>query len=44
MITFKCEFYRLDMFEPVPAEFIGKYDLVHIHFFAPVLRTRSPMW
>jgi hypothetical protein len=36
------KFHRLDVFEPVPAEFVGKYDLVHIRFFAPVLRNQGP--
>jgi len=36
------KFHRLDVFEPVPSEFVGKYDLVHIRFFSPVLRDQGP--
>ncbi|PMD37104.1 hypothetical protein L207DRAFT_636950 [Hyaloscypha variabilis F] len=35
-------FHHLDVFEPVPAEYIGKYDVVHIRFFAPVLGKTGP--
>jgi hypothetical protein len=35
-------FKHLDVFEPVPEEFTGKYDIVHIRFFAPVVSNTGP--
>ncbi|KAE9378598.1 hypothetical protein N431DRAFT_433727 [Stipitochalara longipes BDJ] len=35
-------FHHLDVFEPVPAEYIGKYDIVHVRFFAPVVGKTGP--
>jgi len=35
-------FHHLDVFEPVPAEYFGKYDLVHVRFLAPVVGKTGP--
>ena len=35
-------FHTLDVFEPVPEEYKGKYDVVHIRFFTPVVRKGDP--
>jgi hypothetical protein len=35
-------FHHLDVFEPVPEQYVGKYDVVHIRFFAPVVREGDP--
>jgi len=34
--------HHLDVFEPIPEDFVGKYDIVHIRFFAPVVQGGDP--
>jgi hypothetical protein len=36
-------FHNLDVFEPIPEEFVGKYDIVHIRFFMPVVQNNDPL-
>lgn len=36
------DFHKLDIFQPVPDEFKGKYDVVHIRFFSPVIGRTGP--
>ena len=35
-------YHHLNVFEPVPEEYKGKYDVVHIRFFTPVVRNGDP--
>jgi len=35
-------FQKLDIFKPIPEELKGKYDVVHIRFFLPVVGKTGP--
>ena len=35
-------FHHLSVFEPVPEQYTGKYDVVHIRFFTPVVQNGDP--
>ena len=35
-------FHHLNVFEPVPEQYAGKYDVVHIQFFTPVVQKGDP--
>lgn len=35
-------FHELNVFEPVPEQFVGKYDVVHFRFLSPVVQKGDP--
>jgi hypothetical protein len=36
-------FKRLDLQEDIPAEFVGRYDLVHARFLLGLVRNNDPL-